>query len=134
MSDLTMTSSSVSGNRAFEMAGAKPEDIDVAQIYDSFTITVMLNLEGLGFCPRGESGQFVSGQCTAPGGAFPMNTDGGGLSSNHPGKRGIFLIIEAVRQLRGDCGARQVPDARLALAHGTGIYLSSAATVIMSKD
>jgi len=134
MDDLARTSASVSGNRAFEMAGAKPEDIDVAQIYDSFTITVMLNLEGLGFCPRGESGHFVSGQCTAPGGDFPMNTDGGGLSSNHPGKRGIFLIIEAVRQLRGDCGARQVPDARLALAHGTGIYLSSAATVIMSKD
>jgi len=134
MSDFTKTAASVSGDRAFKMAGVKPEDIDVAQIYDSFTITAMLNLEGLGFCPRGESGHFVSGQQTAPGGDLPMNTDGGGLSSNHPGMRGIFLIIEAVRQLRGDCSARQVPNAKLALAHGTGMVLSSAATVILSKD
>jgi len=134
MKDFTDNGASISGGKAFEMAGVKPEDIDIAQIYDSFTITVMLNLEGLGFCPRGESGHFVSGQRTAPGGGFPVNTDGGGLSSNHPGMRGIFLIIEAVRQLRGDCGLRQVPNVKLALAHGTGVFLSSAATAILSNE
>ena len=134
MSDFTDTVARVSGDRAFKMAGVKPEDIDVTEIYDSFTITAMLNLEGLGFCPRGESGHFVSGQRTAPGGDFPMNTDGGGLSSNHPGMRGIFLLIEAVRQLRGDCGARQVPNAKLALAHATGGLLSCGATAILSNE
>jgi acetyl-CoA acetyltransferase len=134
LSDFTDTAAGISGDKAFKMAGIKPEDIDVAQIYDSFTITVMLNLEGLGLCPRGESGHFVSGQRTGPGGDFPLNTDGGGLSSNHPGMRGIFLIIEAVRQLRGHCGIRQVPNTKLALAHGTGGLLSSAATMILSNE
>jgi len=134
MRDFTDNGASISGSKAFEMAGLKPEDIDIAQIYDSFTITVMLSLEGLGFCPKGEGGHFVSVQRTAPGGDFPMNTDGGGLSSNHPGMRGIFLIIEAVRQLRGECGARQVPNAKLALAHGTGVFLSSSATAILSNE
>ena len=134
MSDFTHTATSISGDRAYKMAGVKPDDVDVAQIYDSFTITVMLNLEGLGFCPRGESGHFVSGQRTAPGGDFPMNTDGGGLSSNHPGMRGIFSIIEATRQLRGVCGERQVPNVKLALVHGTGGILSSEATMILSNE
>ena len=123
-----------SGHRAFAMAGLTPADIDIVEIYDSFTITVLLTLEALGFCARGEGGAFVSGQRTAPGGPFPMNTNGGGLSFTHPGMYGIFLLIEATRQLRGECGARQVEGARLALAHGTGGVLSSAATVLLGKD
>ncbi|MFQ5872709.1 MAG: acetyl-CoA acetyltransferase [Dehalococcoidia bacterium] len=132
--DFTVLPAKASGEKAFKMAGVKPEDIDVAQIYDSFTITVLLSLESLGFCKRREGGDFVSGQRTAPGGDFPMNTDGGGLSSNHPGMRGMFLILEATRQLRGEAGPRQVSDARLAIAHGTGGQLSSGATVILGRD
>ncbi len=123
-----------SGQAAFAMAGLTPADIDVSEIYDSFTITVILTLEALGFCGRGEGGAFVSGQRTAPGGPFPLNTNGGGLSYCHPGMYGIFLLIEATRQLRGECGPRQVEGARVALAHGTGGVLSSAATVILGKD
>lgn len=123
-----------SGRDAFARAGLTPAEIDVAEIYDSFTITVLLTLEALGFCGKGEGGAFVSGQRTAPGGAFPMNTNGGGLSYCHPGMYGIFLLIEATRQLRGECGSRQVEGARIALAHGTGGVLSSAATVLLGKD
>lgn len=123
-----------SSSAAFAMAGLTPADMDVVEIYDSFTITVILTLEALGFCGRGEGGAFVSGQRTAPGGPFPMNTNGGGLSYCHPGMYGIFLLIEATRQLRGECGSRQVEGARLAVAHGTGGVLSSAATVILGKD
>ena len=89
-------------------------------IYDSFTITVLMTLENLGFCKRGEGGAFVSGGRLRFDGDFPINTDGGGLSSNHPGMRGMFLVIEAVKQLRGECGPRQVKDCALALCHGTG--------------
>lgn len=134
MPDLTTTGAAVSGRRAMEMAGVRHDEIDVVEIYDSFTITVLLTLEALGFCKPGEGGPFVSGQRTAPGGPFPMNTNGGGLSYCHPGMYGIFLLIEAVRQLRGECGSRQVPDARLALVHGTGGVLSSTATVILGRD
>lgn len=123
-----------SGQAAFAMAGLTPAEIDVTEIYDSFTITVLLTLEALGYCGRGEGGAFVSGQRTAPGGPFPMNTNGGGLSYCHPGMYGIFLLIEATRQLRGECGERQVAGARTALAHGTGGLLSSAATIILGKD
>src|SRR5699024_8763301 len=101
---------------------------------DSFTITVLLTLEALGFCEPGEGGEFVSNQRTAPGGAFPMNTNGGGLSYCHPGMYGIFLLIEAVRQLRNECEARQVNNAKLALVHGTGGVLSSTSTVILGRD
>lgn len=124
----------VSGRHAFEMAGVRPEDIDVAELYDAFTIVPILALEALGFCKPGEGGPFVSGQRTAPGGDFPMNTNGGGLSYTHTGMYGIFTIIEAVRQLRGECGPRQVPGARLALCHGTGGTWSSAATMIVSTE
>jgi acetyl-CoA acetyltransferase len=134
MPDLTLTGAFESGRAAFAMAGVTPEQIDVAEIYDSFTITVILSLEALGFCRHGEGGAFVSDQRTAPGGAFPLNTNGGGLSYCHPGMYGIFLLIEATRQLRGECEARQVPNVRLALAHGTGGVLSSAATVILGRD
>ena len=123
-----------SGRDAFARAGLTPAEIDVAEIYDSFTITVLLTLEALGFCGKGEGGAFVSGQRTAPGGSFPMNTNGGGLSYCHPGMYGIFLLIEATHQLRGECGPRQVDGARIALAHGTGGVLSSAATVLLGKD
>jgi acetyl-CoA acetyltransferase len=135
MPDLVVHRAAIaSGRDAFARAGLTTDDIDVAEIYDSFTITVILTLEALGFCARGEGGAFVSGQRTAPGGSFPMNTNGGGLSFTHPGMYGIFLLIEATRQLRGECGQRQVEGARIALAHGTGGVLSSAATVILGKD
>jgi acetyl-CoA acetyltransferase len=116
------------------MAGVTLDDIDVAEIYDSFTITVLLTLESLGFCKPGEARDFVAGGRIAPGGAFPMNTNGGGLAYTHPGMYGIFLLIEAVRQLRGDFQVpRQVPGAEVALVHGTGGVLSSSATVILGR-
>ena len=133
MADLTVPPSKESGATAFAMAGLTPADMDFAQIYDSFTITVILTLEALGFCAPGEGGAFVSGGRITPGGAFPMNTSGGGLSYCHPGMFGIFLIIEAVRQLRGECGRRQVADARLGLVSATGYVLSSSATCILAR-
>jgi len=132
--DLTATGACVSGERAYAMAGIAPADVDVAEIYDSFTITVLLELEALGFCARGEAGDFVTKGRVAPGGDFPMNTSGGGLSYTHPGVFGIFLVIEAVRQLRGECGDRQVADAEVALCHGTGGILSTHSTVILGID
>jgi acetyl-CoA acetyltransferase len=133
MPDLArLTAAEVAGREAFAMAGIRHDAIDVVELYDSFTITVLMTLEALGFCGRGEGGAFVAGQRTAPGGAFPLNTNGGGLSYAHPGMYGIFLLIEAVRQLRGECGERQVEDAVTALVHGTGGTLSSGATCILS--
>lgn len=134
MPDLTLTTAADTGRRAMEMAGVSHDAIDVVEIYDSFTITVLLTLEALGFCGRGESGAFVSGGRTAPGGAFPMNTNGGGLSYAHPGMYGLLLLVEAVRQLRGESGERQVAGARTALVNGTGGTLSSTATCILSRD
>ncbi len=133
MPDLTVTGAALTGPRAFVMAGLKPDDIDVVEVYDSFTITVLLTLEDLGFCKKGEGGAFVSGQRTAPGGEFPLNTQGGGLSYCHPGVFGIFTLIEGVRQLQGECGQRQVKDARVALCHGTGGVLSSSGTAILGR-
>jgi len=133
MADITVTGAALTGPRAFAMAGLKPDDVDVAEIYDSFTITVLLTLEDLGFCKKGEGGLFVSAQRTAPGGPFPMNTQGGGLSYCHPGVFGIFTLIEGVRQLRGECGARQVKEARVALCHGTGGALSSSGTALLGR-
>ena len=136
MPDLAAGPGRMSGERAFAMAGVKPADIDVAEIYDSFTYTVLLSLEDLGFCGRGEGGPFVSGQRTAPGGDFPLNTSGGGLSYTHPGMFGIFTIIEAVRQLRHDYAGqegRQVAGAELALVHGTGGVLSTTGTAILGR-
>jgi len=132
MPDLTVTGAAQTGPAALRMADVTVDDIDVAEIYDSFTITVLLTLESLGFCKPGEARDFIAGGRIAPGGEFPLNTSGGGLSYTHPGMYGIFLLIEAVRQLRGDFAwPRQVPDAELALVHGTGGVLSSAATVIL---
>jgi acetyl-CoA acetyltransferase len=134
MPDLTTTPAALSGAAAMAMAGITHDDVDVAEIYDSFTITVILSLEALGFCGRGEGGAFVEGGRTGPGGDFPMNTNGGGLSYCHPGMYGIFTLIEATRQLRGECGDRQVDDARIALCNGTGGALSAAATVVLARD
>ncbi|HEY8171908.1 MAG TPA: acetyl-CoA acetyltransferase [Dehalococcoidia bacterium] len=134
MEDITQTPARHSGRRAFEMAGVSHGDIDVVEVYDSFTYTALVTLEELGFCKKGEGGPFVSGQRTAPGGDFPMNTNGGGLSYTHPGMYGMFILIEAVRQLRGECGARQVPDAKLACVNGTGGMLSATGTLILGAD
>jgi acetyl-CoA acetyltransferase len=134
MPDLTVTGAARSGPAATGMAGVTLDDLDVVEIYDSFTITVLLTLESLGFCKPGEGGDFVTGGRIAPGGEFPMNTNGGGLSYTHPGMYGIFLLIEATRQLRGECGDRQVPGAELALVHGTGGVLSSASTVVLGRN
>jgi acetyl-CoA acetyltransferase len=131
MPDMTVTAAAVTGQRAFSEAAITPAEVDMAMLYDSFTITVLLLLEDLGFCKKGEGGAFVQHGRIALGGQLPINTDGGGLSSNHPGMRGIFLIIEATRQLRGQCGSRQVEGAKLAVAHGSGGLLSSQATTIL---
>jgi len=133
MPDLTVTPARWSGTDALAMSGVGRDELDVVELYDSFTITVLLTLEALGFCGPGESGAFVSGGRTGPGGDFPMNTNGGGLSYCHPGMYGIFTLIEATRQLRGECGERQVDGARLALCNGTGGVLSSAATVVLGR-
>jgi acetyl-CoA acetyltransferase len=135
--DLLTIAAKQSGAQAFAMAGVSHDDIDLAMIYDSFTITVLATLENLGFCKPGEGGAFVENGRIGLGGALPLNPDGGGLSSNHPGMRGIFLVIEAVKQLRGECDDRQVRDARIALAHGTGGTLGvahSGATLVLARD
>jgi acetyl-CoA acetyltransferase len=135
MPDLTVTAATESGQRAYEMAGLGARDVDVVELYDAFTINTLLFLEDLGFCGKGEGGAFVSDGRIAPGGALPVNTNGGGLSCVHPGMYGIFLVIEAVRQLRGEAGARQVKDAAVALAHGNGGVLSSQITALFgTKD
>lgn len=134
MPDLTSIPARISGKRAFDMAEVQPKDIDLTMIYDSFTYTVLVSLEDLGFCKKGEGGAFVSGQRTAPGGDFPLNTNGGGLSYTHSGMYGVFTLLEAVRQLRGECGERQVKDCQIALCHGTGGLLSSGGTVILGRD
>ncbi len=136
MPSYTSFAAKYSGQRAFEMAGVGRDEIDLALIYDSFTYTVLLSLEELGFCKKGEGGDFVSGQRTAPGGEFPMNTNGGGLSYTHSGMYGMFAVIETVRQLRhdyADQGIRQVKDAELAVVHGTGGVLSSAGTAVLAR-
>ena len=132
--DFTESPAIRSGAAAFARAGVTPADIDCAQIYDAFTPMVLLSLEALGFCAKGEGGAFVETGALRLGGSLPTNTDGGGLSACHPGMRGMFLLVEAVRQLRGEAGARQVPDARLCCVNGTGGWFSSASTVILGVD
>lgn len=131
MPDLTVTGAAQSGPRAFAMAGLAPSDVDVLELYDAFTINTLLFLEDLGYCRKGEGGAFVSGGRIAPGGALPVNTNGGGLSCVHPGMYGIFTLIEGATQLRGEGGARQVKDAAIALCHGNGGTLSSQVTVLL---
>jgi acetyl-CoA acetyltransferase len=129
--DLLTTGAARSGQRAFARCDVSLADVDVAQLYDSFTITVLLTLEALGFCAAGEGAQFVADGRLRPGGAMPVNTSGGGLSYCHPGQYGVLLLVEAVRQLRGDGGRRQVPGAEVALVHGTGGIFSTHATVLL---
>jgi len=138
--DLTYTGAARSGAAAFQEAGVKPSDIQYASIYDSFTITVLIQLEDLGFCEKGQGGRFVAdGNLISGTGKLPFNTDGGGLCNNHPANRGgMTKIIEAVRQLRGEAHPKvQVPDCRLALAQGTGGSLGTRhanATLILERE
>ena len=134
MPDLTVTAGADTGRRAFATAGITPADVDVVELYDSFTITVLLALEDLGFCAKGEGGPFVADGRLGPGGSFPAQTSGGGLSYTHPGMFGMFLLVEAVRQLRGGLGARQVEGAEVAVAHGVGGVLSSTSTVVLGTE
>ena len=133
--DLTDAAAKKSGPTALARAGVMHKDINMAMIYDSFTITVLVTLESLGFCKKGEGGSFIQNGRIGLGGELPINTDGGGLSSNHPGMRGIFLVIEATKQLRGECGDRRVKDCQLAFCHGTGGTLGlrhSGASLVLS--
>ncbi|MGV3654784.1 MAG: thiolase [Noviherbaspirillum sp.] len=133
MDDLTVTPAAESGPRAFRAAGLAPADIDTVQVYDAFTINTILFMEDLGFCPKGEGGRFVEDGAIAPGGRLPVNTDGGGLSCVHPNMYGAFAVVEAVRQLRGECGERQVAGARTALVHGNGgVSAASQSTAILA--
>jgi acetyl-CoA acetyltransferase len=134
MPELTLTAARDSGPRAFAMAGYGPKDMDTVQLYDAFTINTLLFLEDLGFCKKGEGKDFVAGGRIAPGGALPVNTNGGGLSCVHPGMYGLFVMIEAIRQARGGCGDRQVKGANLSLAHGNGGVLSSQVTTIWGTE
>ena len=131
MPSLTTTAAARSGATAFAEAGMTPADVDVAQLYDAFTITPILFLEDLGFCPKGDGGPFAASGAIAPGGGLPVNTNGGGLSYTHPGMYGLHAIVEAVRQLRGECGERQVAGCEVAVAHGNGGVLSSQATLVL---
>ncbi len=130
MPDLTVTAVAQAAPRAYEMAGISVKDVDVIEVYDAFTINTILFLEDFGFCKKGEGGPFVAAGNIAPGGKHPLNTNGGGLSCVHPGMYGMFLMIEAVEQLRGTTGDRQVGDAEIALCNGNGGYLSSQITLV----
>jgi acetyl-CoA acetyltransferase len=136
--DFTVSPAAVSGRLAFERAGVRPDEIDVAELYDAFTYMTLVTLEDLGFCAKGEGGQFVEKGRLTVGGELPVNTDGGGLSAQHPGMRGLFLLVEAVRQLRGEAGERQVRKAggrlpELAVASGTGGWFCSSGTVVLGR-
>ncbi|MBD9420647.1 thiolase [Achromobacter sp. ACM04] len=131
MPDLTTTCAVESGQRAYAMAGLSPRDIGHLMVYDAFTINTILFLEDLGFCAKGEGGAFVASGAIAPGGSLPVNTNGGGLSCNHPGMYGLYTLLESVQQLRGEAGERQVPDVQVSLAHANGGVLSSQATAIL---
>ena len=132
--DLTTTAATESSARAYAMAGVRPADIDVVELYDAFSINTLLFLEDLGFCNKGEGGSFVEGGAIAPAGRLPVNTNGGGLSYGHPGMYGIFLVTEAVCQLRGTAGDRQVRAPHHALVHANGGVLSSQVTAILGVD
>ncbi|MEV5483715.1 MULTISPECIES: thiolase C-terminal domain-containing protein [Streptomyces] len=138
--DFTVSPAAVSGRLAFERAGVRPDEIDLAELYDAFTYMTLVTLEDLGFCAKGEGGAFVGTGRLLRDGDLPVNTDGGGLSACHPGMRGLFLLVEAVRQLRGEAGPdRQVRKAdgalpRLAVASGTGGWFCSSGTVVLGRD
>ncbi|MFI9203558.1 thiolase C-terminal domain-containing protein [Streptomyces sp. NPDC053048] len=138
--DFTVTPAAVSGRLAFERAGVAPHEIELAELYDAFTYMTLVTLEDLGFCAKGEGGAFTANGRLTIGGDLPVNTDGGGLSACHPGMRGLFLLVEAVRQLRGEAQeGRQVRTAggrppRLAVASGTGGWFCSSGTVVLGRD
>ena len=137
--DFTVSPAAVSGRLAFERAGLTPAEMDIAEIYDAFTYMTLVTLEDLGFCAKGEGGAFVEKGRIGPHGELPVNTDGGGLSACHPGMRGLFLLVEAARQLRGEAGSRQVrrqdgSHPRLAVASGTGGWFCSSGTVVLGRD
>ena len=134
MPDLTTTAAVDSGARALEMAGVSRQELDLVMLYDAFTINTILFLEDLGFCPKGEGGRFVADGRIAPGGELAVNTNGGGLSCVHPGMYGLFLIAEAVAQIRGEAGERQIDGCDLALCHGNGGTLSSQCTAILGSE
>jgi acetyl-CoA acetyltransferase len=134
MPDFTTTAAAVCGPRAFAQAGVSAKDMDTVHLYDSFTITALLLLEDLGFCAKGEGGPFVEGGRLAPGGSLPLNPDGGGLSALHSGMRGLFLMVEAVKQLRGEVGEAQIPGAKLSVACGSGGSLSGMAAVVLGSE
>jgi acetyl-CoA acetyltransferase len=124
----------ISGERAFAMAGVSPRDVDHVMLYDAFTSGPPIMLESLGFAKPGEGVSFFEDGRSTPGGTLPINTNGGGLSYTHTGMYGIFPIIEAARQLRGECGPRQVPDAKVSLVNGMGGMLSAAGTLVLSNE
>ncbi|TLQ45317.1 thiolase C-terminal domain-containing protein [Streptomyces marianii] len=136
--DFTVSPAAVSGRLAFERAGVRPGDVDIAEVYDAFTYMTLVTLEDLGFCAKGEGGAFVEKGRLRLDGELPVNTDGGGLSACHPGMRGLFLLVEAVRQLRGEAGGHQVRRAdgsvpELAVASGTGGWFCSSGTVVLGR-
>lgn len=133
MPDLTVTGAKPSGEAAYKMAKLSAKEVELVELYDAFTINTILFLEDLGFCNKGEGGAFVSGGRIAPKGALPVNTNGGGLSYCHPGMYGLFILIEAVRQIRGECGTRQVGKHDVAMVHGNGGVLSAQASVILGS-
>jgi acetyl-CoA acetyltransferase len=136
MADMTQTAAAMTGPKAFAEAGISPADVDMFAMYDSFSYTVLVVLEDLGFAPKGEGGAFITdnGGNLRLGGALPTNTDGGGLSATHPGMRGLFLLCEATRQLRGAAGESQVAGAEIAVAHGSGGWLSTQGTVVLGTE
>ncbi len=133
MPSLTTTGVAEASRRAFAQAGLRPSDVDVVELYDAFTINTILFLEDMGFCAKGEGGRFVSNGNIAPGGALPVNTNGGGLSYCHPGMYGLFTMVEATQQLQGVCGERQVKDVEVAIAQGNGGELSSEAVLVLGS-
>ncbi|MCE0764089.1 acetyl-CoA acetyltransferase [Pseudonocardia kujensis] len=134
MPDLTTTEAVHSSRRALQMSGRKLSEMDTIHLYDAFTISALIQLEDIGFCAKGEGGAFVEGGRLAPGGSLALNTNGGGLSYCHPGMLGMFEVIEAVRQLRGEAGERQVPNASTSLVHGMGATLAAHATAVLSTE
>ena len=131
MPDLTVTGTARAAQRAFAQAGIGAKDVDVVELYDAFTINTVLFLEDMGFCPKGEGGRFVEQGRIAPGGELAVNTNGGGLSCVHPGMYGLFTMVEAVQQIQGVCGARQVPNVKIAVSQGNGGVLSSEAVLVL---
>ena len=132
---LTTSAAKEAGERAYAMAGVGPKDMDFAQLYDCFTPTVLVELEDLGFCTKGEGGEFAASGALGPGGSLPVNTHGGLLSHSHPGNPGsMFALTESIWQLRGDAGERQVPGAELGLVHAQGGIMSSHTALILGRE